>query len=100
MTELIDKKKLLKDLNGVKEVLAAAGDPFLANMIHRAIQCVERQPLVKQEASKPEPQFSSEDKKLEKAIRQLREAYSKAQTLDHVYNKLGWALYQTWSRYE
>lgn len=46
MEELISKKKLLKDLNGIKEVLAAAGDPFLANMIHRAIQCVERQPVV------------------------------------------------------
>lgn len=46
MEELISKKKLLKDLNGIKEVLAAAGDPFLANMIHRAILCVESQPVV------------------------------------------------------
>ena len=50
MKELIDKKKLLKDLNGIKEVLSAAGDPFLANMIHRAIQCVERQPVIQMEA--------------------------------------------------
>ena len=50
MKELIDKKKLIRDLQGVKEVLSAAGDPFLANMIHRAIQCVERQPVVKVEA--------------------------------------------------
>ena len=54
MKELIDKKKLLKDLQGVKEVLAAAGDPFLANMIHRAIQCVERQPVVRLEAGEPD----------------------------------------------
>ena len=46
MNELIDKKKLLADLNGVKEVLAAQGDPFLANILHRAIQCVENQPVV------------------------------------------------------
>lgn len=45
MDELISKKKLLKDLSGIKEVLAAAGDPFLANMIHRAILCVESQPV-------------------------------------------------------
>ena len=46
MEELISKKKLLADLKGVKEVLAAQGDPFLANIIHRAIQCVENQPVV------------------------------------------------------
>ena len=46
MKQLIDKKKLLKDLNGVKEVLAAQGDPFLANILHRAIQCVENQPVI------------------------------------------------------
>ena len=46
MEELISKKKLLADLKGVKEVLAAQGDPFLANIIHRAIQCVENQPMV------------------------------------------------------
>ena len=46
MEEMISKKKLLADLNGVKEVLAAQGDPFLANIIHRAIQCVKNQPVV------------------------------------------------------
>lgn len=43
--ELIDKKKLLADLRGVKEVLSAQGDPFLANIMERAIKCVERQPV-------------------------------------------------------
>lgn len=47
MEELISRKKLLADLNGVKEVLAAQGDPFLANILHRAIQCVENQPVVR-----------------------------------------------------
>lgn len=46
MKELIDKKKLLSDLRGVKEVLSAQGDPFLANIMERAIKCVERQPVV------------------------------------------------------
>jgi hypothetical protein len=46
MEELILKKKLLADLNGIKEVLAAQGDPFLANILHRAIRCVENQPVV------------------------------------------------------
>ena len=46
MKELIDKKKLLADLRGVKEVLSAQGDPFLANIMKRAIKCVERQPVI------------------------------------------------------
>ena len=46
MKELIDKKKLLADLRGVKEVLSAQGDPFLANIMERAIKCVERQPVI------------------------------------------------------
>lgn len=46
MKELIDKKKLLADLNGVKDVLVAQGDPFLANILLRAIQCVENQRVV------------------------------------------------------
>lgn len=46
MKELIDKKKLLQDLKGVKDVLSAQGDPFLAAMIQRAIDCVRKQPVV------------------------------------------------------
>ena len=44
MVILIDKKKLLKDLKGIKDVLSAQGDPFLAAMIQRAIDCVNKQP--------------------------------------------------------
>lgn len=46
MQELIDKKKLIADLKGVKDMLVAAGDPFLASVINRAIQCVENQTVV------------------------------------------------------
>ena len=46
MKELVDKQKLLSDLRGVKEVLSAQGDPFLANIMERAIKCVDRQPVV------------------------------------------------------
>lgn len=46
MKELIDKKKLLQDLKGVKDVLSAQGDPLLAAMIQRAIDCVRKQPVV------------------------------------------------------
>ena len=44
--ELIDKKKVLADLRGIKDVLQAQGDPFLANIIHRAIECIQDQPVV------------------------------------------------------
>ena len=96
MKELIDKKKLLADLRGVKEVLSAQGDPFLANIMERAIKCVERQPVADSVLAEPD----QDDKKLSKAILELREHYARAHNLDHVYNKLGWALLQTWSKYE
>lgn len=46
MEELILKKKLLADLNGILEVLSGQGDPILASVLTRAIQCVEKQPVV------------------------------------------------------
>lgn len=46
MKELIDKKKALADLKGIKDVLVGAGDPFLASIIIRAINCIEEQPTV------------------------------------------------------
>lgn len=47
MNDLISKGKLLKDLAGMYDVLTGAGDPFLASMIRKAMECVERQPVVK-----------------------------------------------------
>ena len=44
--ELIDKKKALSDLRGIKDVLLAQGDPFLANIINRAIGCIQDQPVI------------------------------------------------------
>lgn len=46
MKELIDKKKALADLKGIKDVIQPQGDSFLANIIERAIKCVERQPVI------------------------------------------------------
>lgn len=46
MKELIDKQKTLADLKGIKDVIQSQGDPFLANIIERAIRCVERQPVI------------------------------------------------------
>ena len=97
MNDLISRGKLLKDLAGMYDVLTGAGDPFLASMIRKAMECVERQPLVQHSA---DPEVSdSEGGVLEKAIGRLKALYEKAQTLDYVKNKIGWALYHTWSEY-
>ena len=42
--ELIHKGKALKDLEGIKDVLLAQGDPFLASIMNRAIECIKNQP--------------------------------------------------------
>lgn len=42
--ELIHRGKALKDLRGIKDVLMAQGDPFLASVMNRAIECIENQP--------------------------------------------------------
>lgn len=43
---LLTRKKLIRDLKGIKDMLVAAGDPFLASVINRAIGCVENQPVI------------------------------------------------------
>ena len=45
--ELIFKGKALRDLRGIKDVLETQGDPFLANILNRAIDCIENQPAQK-----------------------------------------------------
>ena len=47
--QLIDKRKLLADLKGIKDMLIAAGDPFLAGVMNRVIACVENQTVVSTE---------------------------------------------------
>ena len=46
MEELISKKRLIADLNEIREVLSGQGDPILASILTRAIRCVEKQPVV------------------------------------------------------
>lgn len=47
--DLILRGKALKDLRGIKDMLVAAGDPFLASVMNRAIGCIENQPAVEAE---------------------------------------------------
>lgn len=76
-----------------KEYISAnyPNDPLLK---HIGINLLDQLPKV----DIPEP--APEDNKLEKAIRQIRDAYAKAQKLGYIRNKLGWALYQVWTHYE
>ena len=46
MDDIISRKKLLKDLAGMLDMCTGAGDPFLAAMIRKAMECVERQQSV------------------------------------------------------
>lgn len=41
---MILRGKALKDLRAIKDMLVAAGDPFLASVMNRAIGCIENQP--------------------------------------------------------
>ena len=43
MDKLISQEKTIRDLRGIKDMLVAAGDPFLASVMNRAIACVENQ---------------------------------------------------------
>lgn len=49
--ELIYKGKAIKDLRGIQDVLMSQGDPFLAGVLNRAIECIENQPAAYQNAS-------------------------------------------------
>lgn len=44
MDALTFKKRALKALSGMYDVLIGAGDPFLASMIFKAMECVAKQP--------------------------------------------------------
>lgn len=81
-------------------MLSAQSDPFLANILHRAILCVENQPAVTKSEKEVFLHTSDADRKLEKAIIDLRQNYEIAKYSDHVCSKIGWALFQTWKKYE
>lgn len=42
--DVIYRKPLFEDLRRIREALVAAGDPFLASVMEKAIKCLEEQP--------------------------------------------------------
>lgn len=51
--DVILRGQALKDLRGIKDVLIAQGDPFLASIMNRAIERIENQPAVEAEQIVP-----------------------------------------------
>ena len=49
--DLILRSKALRDLEDLKEMLVAAGDPFFAAIMNRAIICIKGQPSAEREKS-------------------------------------------------
>lgn len=47
--DMILRGKALKDLRGIKDMLVAQGDPFLAGVMNGAIRCIENQTAVEVE---------------------------------------------------
>lgn len=53
-----------------------------------------------QDANKRCDQFNAVQRELRKVVRQLCEEYEKAKNNPIVHNPIGYALYQTWKKYE
>lgn len=99
--DLILRGEALKDLRDIKDMLVAAGDPFLASVMNRAIECIKKQPAAPaliMEPCRPKPEET--DPNLRKVVKQLCTEYAKAKKNPIVYNPIGWALHQTWKKYE
>ena len=94
MDDLISRKKLLKDLAGMLDVCTGAGDPFLAAMIRKAMECVERQPA----APLLDGIAPSNKDEFWKAIIALEREWISAKSKLHVRNPVAYALYHIWKK--
>lgn len=96
MNTVIFKKKLIKDLRGIHDVLMGQGDPILASMVNVAIECVEKQqevPYSGTEATGDEPK---KEKRILKAIKRFEQEYAVAKQRSMIHDPVAYALYQTW----
>lgn len=94
MDDLISRKKLLKDLAGMLDVCTGAGDPFLAAMIRKAMECVERQPV----APLLDGIAPSKNDEFWKAIIVLEREWIAALNKPHVNHPVAYAMYRVWER--
>lgn len=92
MDAITFKKKALKALSGMYDVLIGAGDPFLASMIFKAMECVAKQPTEETDA---EPVT---DDQFWKVVLLLETEYKAARKQSHISRPLAYALYQVWKK--
>lgn len=92
MDAMTFKKRALKALSGMYDVLIGAGDPFLASMIFKAMECVAKQPTAEADE---EP---ITDDLFWKAVLLFEAEFKAAQKKSHVSNPLAYALYQVWKQ--
>ena len=92
MDALTFKKRALKALSGMYDVLIGAGDPFLASMIFKAMECVVKQPTAEADA---EPVT---DDLFWKAVLFFEAEFKAAKKKACVHNPLAYALHQVWKQ--
>lgn len=96
MNTVIFKKKLIKDLRGIHDVLMGQGDPILASMVNVAIECVEKQEAVPYSGADATGDESKKEKRILKAIKRFEQEYAAAKQRSMIHDPVAYALYQTW----
>lgn len=96
MNTVIFKKKLIKDLRGIHDVLMGQGDPILASMVNVAIECVEKQEAVPYSGTEATGDESKKEKRILKAIKRFEQEYAAAKQRSMIHDPVAYALYQTW----
>jgi hypothetical protein len=96
MNTVIFKKKLIKDLRGIHDVLMGQGDPILASMVNVAIECVEKQEAVPYSGTEATGDEPKKEKRILKAIKRFEQEYAAAKQRSMIHDPVAYALYQTW----
>ena len=96
MDTVIFKKKLIKDLRGIHDVLMGQGDPILASMVNVAIECVEKQEAVPYSGTEATGDEPKKEKRILKAIKRFEQEYAAAKQRSMIHDPVAYALYQTW----
>lgn len=96
MDDIISRKKLIKDLRGIQDVLAGQGDPVLASVLRVAIECVERQEPVPYPGTTAATVNPKADKRILKVMALIEKEYAAAKLRSMIHDPVAYALYHTW----
>lgn len=86
MDTVIFKKKLIKDLRGIHDVLMGQGDPILASMVNVAIECVEKQEAVPYSGTEATGDEPKKEKRILKAIKRFEQEYAAAKQRSMIHD--------------